>query len=105
MVTLTTPQIIEVNHTSTEAVTHDKAVSLLQTNPDGVQMKVIRVVDAAFVNQPEEEIIDMHFEKGNFDGFGFSIAGGNNTPIEVPHGLVPLPLITAPVRMVTLAFT
>ena len=72
-------QVLEVNGITLTNVTHDQAVKALQSNMEGVTMKVARVVNP---NGTTELIEEIDLTRGP-NGFGFSIAGGIDNPLAV----------------------
>ncbi len=52
------PQVIEVNGIALTEVTHEQAVKALQSDPDGVSMKVARVINPNGTNEVGHHMVD-----------------------------------------------
>lgn len=76
-------RILEVNGVSCENVTHNEAVTLLQSNKKMVRLLVSRISLSDNQMKIEDEVVDVELERSPTHGLGFSIAGGVGSEIEV----------------------
>eukprot|EP00047_Mylnosiga_fluctuans_P023148 m.132850 g.132850 ORF g.132850 m.132850 type:complete len:1148 (+) comp9493_c0_seq6:118-3561(+) len=90
-------QIISVNGTILEGLTHNDAVDLLRASGNTVTLLICRKpadgTDVSILKIPvpvledEEEVLDIRFTKGP-SGLGFSVAGGTDNPVEENDGAI-----------------
>jgi len=72
-------RIMEVNGAVLDGVTHEEAVEIVRSSADVVRLKVQRAPQD--VTEDGEVLVSVTLRKHN-GGFGFSIAGGIDAPVE-----------------------
>eukprot|EP00045_Choanoeca_perplexa_P015125 m.183801 g.183801 ORF g.183801 m.183801 type:complete len:1127 (-) comp16896_c0_seq1:176-3556(-) len=76
-------KLLTVNGENVESVTHERAVELLQSNPNSVHLTISRLADETLATQDfQDNVLEVAFEKSKEFGLGFSIAGGTDDMIE-----------------------
>ncbi|EGD82648.1 PSD-95 alpha [Salpingoeca rosetta] len=72
-------RLLEVNSIPLDGVTHDEAVDILRACAQHVRLKVLRVPQD--MTEDGEILVNITLRKHD-GGFGFSIAGGTDAPVE-----------------------
>eukprot|EP00043_Microstomoeca_roanoka_P006824 m.66251 g.66251 ORF g.66251 m.66251 type:complete len:1176 (-) comp13585_c0_seq2:2829-6356(-) len=72
-------RLLEVNNVQLDGVTHDEAVDVLRSCTNAVRLKILRAPQD--LTDDGEILVTITLRRLN-EGFGFSIAGGKDAPVE-----------------------